>query len=922
MKKLRHILGGLVAASFIANVATAQEIQKCGTTEAMEELRKNDPALDQRMQNFKTEINSIIEAKKTSKSTNNTVYIIPTVFHILHDGAKGNISDAQVIDQINVLNRDFRNLNPLTPNVLNAFKPLVADCEIEFRLAKLDPQGNCTNGILRHQSLKTYNGSSTASKIEQWPREKYLNVWVVDSIGSAASGGLVLGYALFPPSVDGFNFPLDGIVMRSDAVGTIGSAKPAYYSTLTHEVGHYLGLEHTWGSDNEVGKVCGDDGIFDTPVTKGRQSTCSLYDFSCSSQTVVRSYLFDSLKIASGASDPTPVPTNNANLTYGSFSAVGVSSNSTADKRMAFDSWPTGAADGASSYASLTGAINTGKYYQVTLTPKAGRGIASVNSIRLNFSRNTTGARTFSVRTSRDNYSANMKATITDTSTIVIKGTNVFYCKFDTTRTVRSCTLTPVSTGGVNSLKSFDAPITFRFYGWNAEDAAGTFEIDSVSFDVSGGVIENVENYMDYSSCVKMFTEGQKSAMRASLESNVAKRKNLWQPANLAATGVDGSFTETCAPQADFYTNFKTVCVGSTIFFYDNTRNGTVDSRTWTFDDGTPATSTSLNQSVSFSTPGWKTITLTVSNANGSSTKSVADMIYISPAASSTVTGTYYESFEDASAVASSWIINNQPVDANNASIWSITNTASFYGANSMKLNARENYPQFAVFSSNAGDVDELIGPAMDLTGINPLNFTFKYSASTKGTKTSQIKEVLVLQSSINCGRTWQLVDSIKGTTLVSGTGGAANSNDYTPASKSAWKHYTKTLNQSLAKNNVRFKLKYIATSYSNNLYIDDINITQNPLSIEEANAALNFGLYPNPTNGSFTLNYNLDKARNVSIAVYDIVGNKVFDLMNKNEGQGEHNYEFNNLNMAAGIYYVRLTADENVNVKRLVVVQ
>ena len=74
-------------------------------------------------------------------------YIIPVVFHVIHENGPENISDAQILDQIRILNRDYS--NPDTNIITDSFRSIVADCDIEFRLATKDPQGNCTKGIVQ-----------------------------------------------------------------------------------------------------------------------------------------------------------------------------------------------------------------------------------------------------------------------------------------------------------------------------------------------------------------------------------------------------------------------------------------------------------------------------------------------------------------------------------------------------------------------------------------------------------------------------------------------------------------------------------------------------------------------------------------------------------------------------------------------------
>ena len=82
------------------------------------------------------------------------------------------------------MNRDFRKLNPDTNVIVPSFTAIAADCEIEFRLAHLDPNGNCTNGIDRIVSPLTYDGGDPA-KLNPWPSNQYLNIWTVNVFGAA-----------------------------------------------------------------------------------------------------------------------------------------------------------------------------------------------------------------------------------------------------------------------------------------------------------------------------------------------------------------------------------------------------------------------------------------------------------------------------------------------------------------------------------------------------------------------------------------------------------------------------------------------------------------------------------------------------------------------------------------------------------------
>lgn len=217
---------------------------------------------------------------RSFRSTASGKYIIPVVFHVLHKGGAENVSDATLNSQISILNTDFRMGNSGLSGLSShpAFDTLVpyfngADTtyvmygndtidmlnRFEFRLATLDPQGNCTDGIVRVYTEKTdYGDDPTKYKqTSYWDRDKYYNIWVVRDIVKTSTQGTILGYAQFPFAFGG-QFPLtstDGVCMRYSAMGA---------GTCTHETGHWLGLFHIWGD-----ATCGSDGIDDTPLHTG-----------------------------------------------------------------------------------------------------------------------------------------------------------------------------------------------------------------------------------------------------------------------------------------------------------------------------------------------------------------------------------------------------------------------------------------------------------------------------------------------------------------------------------------------------------------------------------------------------------------------------------------------------------------------------
>ena len=220
------------------------------------------------------------------------VYTIPVVFHVIHNGTNVgmsyNISDAQILSQLAVLNEDYRRLNADTTNTPSVFKPFAADTEIQFCLAQRDPNNNTTTGIDRiNRSTAGFTAPPyTQSYIDQtikpatiWNVNNYLNIWIVPDY--TTFGFQLLGHATFPggSGLSGLsgNFgtsTTDGVVVWYRACGRTGNLDPSYNKgrTLTHEIGHWLGLRHIWGDGN-----CATDYCNDTPTQQSENYSCPAF---------------------------------------------------------------------------------------------------------------------------------------------------------------------------------------------------------------------------------------------------------------------------------------------------------------------------------------------------------------------------------------------------------------------------------------------------------------------------------------------------------------------------------------------------------------------------------------------------------------------------------------------------------------------
>jgi len=675
----------------------------CGTDQAREAMFQANPAMraeyeenqrraeEQDRQSFLLGYphSSAYRSGNQNSTQSPPTYTIAVVFHIIHDYGTENISDAQVLDAMRILNEDYRKLNADTSIIVPAFQNIADDTEIEFRLAAKDPQGNCTNGIDRVASPETYIGDE-GSKLNYWDRSKYLNVWVVRTISSGAAG-----YSL---GVSNFNTPAnDGVIILQNYVGSIGTGNPGTSRALTHEIGHHLNLDHTWGNTNSPGVSCGNDGVSDTPITKG---------------------------------------------------------------------WT-------------------------------------------------------------------------------------------------SCNLT-------------------------TNDVC------------NNNIEENVQNFMDYSYCSRMFSAGQGSRMRACLSSSVAQRSTLVTQATALATGINNP--QPCAPIADFGPNDQQfVCAGGSITFTDLSYNGQPSSFSWNFQGGTPSTSTDSVPVIQYNTPGTYSVSLTVSNAQGNDVATRTNYIVVLPAVAQYNNSIYSEGFESTTTFNADWDVINPQGNG-----WTNTTTAAATGTRSLRLDNT---------TSMAGTVDEVASPTFDLSVMNSPTLTFKVAFAQRTSTDADRLRVFV---STDCGRTWVQRYAKTGATLstVSATSAA-----FVPTA-AQWRTETVTFSgaqQNAA--NVRVKFEFTSDG-GNDIWLDDINIQGATGVMDPASGVSSFDVFPNPAQDNTMIEFLLEKNDNINLEIVDLNGKVVQQVYNGTAGPGEHRYPVATAELSAGIYLVRLVTDEGKYLTRKLIVQ
>lgn len=614
-------------------------------------------------------------------------FVIPVVFHIIHTYGAENISDAQVADAIRVLNEDFNKQNPDWTTVRPQFIDRVADVGIRFELAKRDPGGNCTNGITRTISDLTNEGDFAMTQLIQWPRERYMNVWV----GAQANGAA--GYTNYPWVLDG-SPNSDGIVIQSSYVGRIGTSSPGRSRVLSHEVGHWLNLMHCWGNSNDPGlpeNCFEDDNVDDTPLTRGWTS-CSLSGSSCGSE------------------------------------------------------------------------------------------------------------------------------------------------------------------------------------------------------------LDNVENYMEYSYCGKMFTQGQGDRMIAALTSSIADRSQLWQEGNLALTGV---LDELVLCNVSLVADREQVCVGETVSFIDLSYNA-VSQRTWLFPGGEPSTSSDSIPVVNYPTMGTYPVTLIVSD--GTTTLSSGEALTIKVLPNPGYEIPWTEGFESISSISGTdWTAVD--IEQNG---FEVTPLVASTGSQSVRLS---NGP------GRRGKTSELISATFDLSAEEGISLSFKYAFAKR---TALNEDLLRVRVSSDCGQTWSVRRQLSAASALSTGGIVAGS--FVPDADEWVQNSITNFGQSLLTSDFRFKFEFISDG-GNDLFLDDIQINGVAVSMDEYGSANpQFRIFPNPVNENAHVLLTMISSGQVQIDMVDLLGKAVAPPLLKWVGAGSHSMELPLADLSEGLYMMRVRTAGHEQVARFAV--
>jgi PKD repeat protein len=385
-----------------------------------------------------------------------------------------------------------------------------------------------------------------------------------------------------------------------------------------------------------------------------------------------------------------------------------------------------------------------------------------------------------------------------------------------------------------------------------------------------------------------MFTHGQKERMQACLNSSIAHRNNLWQTQNLIATGVWPDVQPLC--KAEFTSDKTTVCASSSIQFENRSYSGAIDSVRWTFQGGNPAQSNAFNPLVTYSNAGKFDVSLRAYAGGQSVETSQTRYVTVLPS-NSFQTFPYAESFEDQPSLDGlEWFETS--VDSLNS--FQLSNAAAATGSSSVYLS---NY------NNTANTKDELIGPALDLTGASQINLAFKYAYAPKD---SSNKDQLLVYVSKNCNSSWVTRLNLTGNNLFTAP---ATQSQFVPTA-SDWKQVSANIPSSYFQSGFRFKFVFISRG-ANDFYLDDINVDASA-GIHENGLFEDVRLYPNPSSGPIRVDFSLLEPQNITYAIFNSIGTLVYSKSQPIKGvTGTNTFDFVANGLPNGLYFIKLNSEK-----------
>lgn len=398
-----------------------------------------------------------------------------------------------------------------------------------------------------------------------------------------------------------------------------------------------------------------------------------------------------------------------------------------------------------------------------------------------------------------------------------------------------------------------------------------------------GTILSNYQNFMDYSNCRVMFTQGQLNRMFAALNSTIGARSSLISPTTAIATGINLNLVA-CAPKMEFSPGYlKSVCVGDSVRFEDMTYSHSSTTRTWNFQGGTPSTSTNQVVWVTYNNPGTYSCSLIAQNSAGTNTLSRPNIVNVI-STSATHTNSFNDSFESLTTYTTNWKALSK---SNNT--WHHNTQVAYTGTSCVAI---QNKTSFNF------ETDLLYSPTYNLsTIVNP-----KFSFARAYARINNSNDKFSVLASYDCGKTWNAIYFRQGASLA--TTGSIITN-FVPTSVFDWQTDTIDLGPISSQTHVRFAFQ-IENDGGNNLYIDDVNIfSGNLTNLNKHYLDLEITVYPNPTEDILHVESSLinDGAKAV---VCNSIGKIIKESLIKN---GVTTIDISSL--SPGIYIVKFESDK-----------
>lgn len=441
-----------------------------------------------------------------------------------------------------------------------------------------------------------------------------------------------------------------------------------------------------------------------------------------------------------------------------------------------------------------------------------------------------------------------------------------------------------------------DTPPTMGFGSCPNLSQPATYQI------CAPGVSENFQNFMDYSYCTRMFTQGQAQRMQFCLQSSIAARNNLWSYSNLVSTGVINPAAP-CEPIADFSCSRKRVCVNTPVVFSDNSYGGDPATYSWSFAGASPAISTSSAQAVTYAVPGIYNVTLTVSNAAGTSTKSKLAVVKV-VAATASNNGNWVEGFENLASVNNDWSMECK----NGVAYWERITGVGATGSACVRINRLSNTRKNrSSMTSSLIAVGQLNNPVLN----------FKVAVAESYPNHQNTLKVYV---SNDCAQTWTEIYSKKTPQLITSASTASN---FVPGSASEWRNETIGLSAFSQLGPLMFRYEYIRDTLpqTNHIYLDDINISGSVDLVGVEGVMNDVRVYPVPAKDELTISFSIPEEAQVSISAVDLLGREHLMSPLEKIPAGEYIRTLRTgEQLKPGIWFLKLKVNEAVMTKKVVV--